>query len=47
MVGVGGDVVDADGVGAEGGHEGCVGITLGYVGEGVGGGALVRDAWGG
>ena len=44
MVGVGGDVVDADGVGAEGGHEGCVGVALGGVGEGVGGRALVSDA---
>jgi len=44
VVGIGGDMVDTDGVGAYGGHEGCVGVALGYINEGVGGGALVGDA---
>ena len=44
MIGVGGDVVDADRVSAKSCHETCVGITLGYVCEGIGGGALVGNA---
>jgi hypothetical protein len=38
-------VVDADGVGTDVGHEGCVSVALGDIGEGVRGGALVCDAW--
>jgi hypothetical protein len=38
-------VVDADGVGTNGGHEGCIGVALGDIDEGVRGGALVCDAW--